>query len=189
MGPTIIARNYAETLFDLAMQHGGAETVDAYALALDEVVELIRSDPRIGEFLATPRVDVDTRKRVMRDAFTGRVPEYFLRFLLIVVEKRRQTLLPTIATEFHELVDRSHNRLRAEISVASEPDDAARAEIVEALERKLDRQILPTFRVDPELIGGVVVRIGDRVVDGSLRRRMSDLRRRLLAARLPRAVD
>jgi F-type H+-transporting ATPase subunit delta len=185
MGPSIIARNYAETLFDLAMQHGGMETVDRYLLALDEVAELIESDPRIGEFLATPRVDVDTRKSVIRDAFAGRVPENFLRFLLIVVEKRRQTLLPVIATEFHELVDQAHNRLRAEIVVAAEPGSAGRAEIVETLERKLGRHLLPTFRVDTELIGGVVVRIGDRVVDGSLRRRMADLRRRLLSASLP----
>jgi F-type H+-transporting ATPase subunit delta len=184
MGPTIIARNYAETLFDLAMNHGGMETVDSYAAALDQVAELIRSDPRIDEFLATPRVDLDTRSRVVREAFEGRVPDYFLRFLLIVVQKRRQTLLPVIATEFHQLVDRAHNRLRAEISVAHEPDEKTRAEIVQTLERKLDRQVLPTFRVDPELIGGVVVRIGDRVVDGSLRRRMSDLRRRLLSAKL-----
>lgn len=189
MGPTIIARNYAETLFELAMQHGGMETVDGYAQAIDEVATLIRSDPRIGEFLATPRVDVDTRKRVMREAFDGRVPEHFLRFLLIVVEKRRQTLLPVIATEFHTLVDRAHNRLRAEISLASEPDEKTRAEIVSTLERKLERQLIPSFRVDPELLGGVVVRIGDRVADGSLRRRMADLRRRLLAARLPQAAD
>lgn len=184
MGPTIIARNYAETLFELAMDHGGMETVDSYAAALDQVAELIRSDPRIDEFLATPRVDLDTRSRIVREAFEGRVPDYFLRFLLIVVQKRRQTLLPVIATEFHHLVDRAHNRLRAEISVAREPDEKTRAEIVKTLERKLDRQVLPTFRVDPELIGGVVVRIGDRVADGSLRRRMSDLRRRLLSAKL-----
>lgn len=189
MGPTIIARNYAETLFDLAMQHGGMETVDAYAAALDEVAELIRREPRVREFLATPRVDVDTRKRVVSDAFAGRVPDYFLRFLLVVVEKRRQTLLPTISKEYHDLVDRAHNRLRAEIFLASEPDAATREEIVGTLERKLDRTLLPTFRIDPDLIGGVVVRIGDQVVDGSLRRRMSDLRRRLLAARLPRAAD
>ncbi len=184
MGPTIIARNYAETLFELAMNHGGMETVDSYAASLDQVAELIRSDPRIDEFLATPRVDLDTRSRIVREAFEGRVPDYFLRFLLIVVQKRRQTLLPVIATEFHHLVDRAHNRLRAEISVAREPDEKTRAEIVSTLERKLDRQVLPTFRVDPELIGGVVVRIGDRVADGSLRRRMSDLRRRLLSAKL-----
>ena len=184
MGPTIIARNYAETLFTLAQRQGGMETVEAYARAIDDVAELIRREPRVREFLETPRVDVEARKRVLRDAFAGRVPEYFLRFLLVVVEKRRQALLPEIAAEYHDLVDRAQGRLRAEITVARAPDAETEREIVGALERKLGRTVLPTFRVDPTLVGGVVIRVGDQVVDGSIRRRMADLRRRLLAAKL-----
>jgi F0F1-type ATP synthase delta subunit len=94
MGPTIIARNYAETLLTLAQGEGGDRAVDAYGSALDEVAELLRQEPRIREFLETPRVSTDERKRAIRGTFEGRVPEPFLRFLLVVVDKRRQTCSP-----------------------------------------------------------------------------------------------
>ena len=187
MGPTIIARNYAETLLALARRHGGAQAVDAYAVALDDVADLLRREPRIRLFLETPRVGPEEKKRVVRQAFTGRVPEHFLRFLLVLVDKRRQSLLGRIADEYRALVDVLENRVRAEITVASAPAPDFQREIVGALELKLGRTVVPTFRVNPSLLGGVMVRVGDQILDGSVRRRLGTLRRRLLEARLHEA--
>lgn len=188
MGPTIIARNYAETLLLLAQKHGGNEAVDAYARAIDEVTGLLQSEPRVREFLETPRVGVEAKKHALRASLQGRVPDFFLRFLLVVVEKRRQALLTRIGAEYHALVDQLRNRVRAEIIVAREADAGLRAEIVSALERRLGKEVIPTFRVDPEILGGVVIRVADRLYDGSLRRRVSALRRRLLELELSSAV-
>lgn len=187
MGPSIIARNYAETLLALARRHGGVEAVDAYAAALDDVADLVRREPRIREFLETPRVDAEAKKAAVREAFTGRVPEHFLRFLLVLVDKRRQPLLGQIADEYRALVDELENRVRAEITVATAPAPDFQREIVATLERKLGRTVLPEFRVDPSLLGGVMIRVGDQILDGSVRRRLVSLRRRLLEARLPAA--
>jgi F-type H+-transporting ATPase subunit delta len=188
VGPTIIARNYAETLLALAERHGGQATAEAYARAMDEVAELMRREPRVREFLETPRIGSEEKQRVLRDAFSGRVPEHFLRFLLVVVQKRRQALLPAIAEEFHALLDEVQGRVRAEVTVATEPAPDVQREIVASLERKLGRTVVASFRVDAAILGGVVVRLGDRVIDGSLRRRVSDLRRQLMRARLPGTV-
>ena len=185
MGPTIIARNYAETLLELALRNGGEATVDGFSAALEGVAELLRTEPRTLRFLQTPAVDLETKKRAVRQAFSGRVPEHFLRFLLILVAKRRQSLLPQIANEYSLLVDRRRDRVRAEITVAREPAAEMRAEIVETLQRKLGKTVVPTFRVDPDLIAGVLVRVGDQIIDGSVRRRLGTLRRRLLEAPLP----
>jgi F-type H+-transporting ATPase subunit delta len=185
MGPSTIARNYAETLLALARKHGGEQTAEAYARAIDEVARLIRREPRVHEFLATPRIDVAAKQKVLRDALSERVPELFLRFVLVVVDKRRQMLIPEIAEEFHALVDEVHNRVRAEIVLAREADAELQREIVDALAQRLGKTVVPSFRVDPLLVGGILVRIGDQIFDGSLRRRMRDLRRSLLAVRLP----
>lgn len=185
MGPTIIARNYAETLLALARRHGGDETIDAFAHAIDDVADLLRREPRIRAFLETPRVDLEARKAAVRAAFAGRVPEYFLRFLLVVVEKRRQSLLPLIADEYRALIDQLRNRVRADITLPVEPAPDMQREIVATLERKLGQTVIPTFRVNPELIGGVVIRVGDQILDGSVQRRLATLRRRLVAAPLP----
>lgn len=185
MAANIIARNYAETLLALAQRHGGVETIDAYERAIDEVAELLRREPRIREFLATPRVDTEGKQHALRQALAGRVPDYFLRFVLLVVEKRRQNLFRAIADEYRALVDQVHNRVRAEVTLARAPEPELQAEIVAALQRKLGKTVVATFGVDPTLIGGVIVRVGDRVLDGSIRSRVTGLRRRLLAARMP----
>lgn len=180
MGPSIIARNYAETLLELARRSGGDQAIDAYGSALDEVGELLRREPRVRDFLETPRVTTDERKRAVRAAFEGRVPEPFLRFLLVVIEKRRQALLGRIATEYSALVDELRGRVRAQVTMAREAEPALRQEVVAALQKRLDRTVVATFDVDPALLGGVVVRVGDQLYDGSLRRRITGLRRRML---------
>ena len=187
MGPSIIARNYAETLLALAQRHGGTQAVDEYAAALDDVADLLRREPRIREYLETPRVDAESKKATVRRAFGGRVPEHFLRFLLILVDKRRQTLLGRIADEYRALVDELENRVRAEITVPTAPAPDFQREIVATLEGRLGRTVVPIFRVDPSLLGGVLIRVGDQILDGSVRRRLVSLRRRLLEARLPAA--
>jgi F-type H+-transporting ATPase subunit delta len=186
MGPTIIARNYAETLLTLAERHGGEQAVDAYGEAMEQVAELLHSEPRIRAFLASPSVGAEAKQRALRASFTDRVPELFLRFLLVVVEKRRQSLLGSIAHEYTALVDARRGRLRAEIRLPHEADETLRGEIVATLEKRYGRTILPDFRVEPELVAGVVIRVGDQILDGSFRRRVSTLRRRLHETRFPR---
>jgi F-type H+-transporting ATPase subunit delta len=182
MGPTIIARNYAETLLALAERDGGDSAVDAYGSALDEVAELLRQEPRIREFLESPRVSTEDRKRAIRATFERRVPESFLRFLLVVVDKRRQALLPAIAVEYRDLVDQLRGRVRAHITLARDADAGLRDEIVAALEKRLGRRVIPTFASDPALVGGVVIRVGDQLYDGSMRRRITGLKRKMMAA-------
>lgn len=188
MGPTIIARNYAETLLELARRHGGDSTIDEYATALEDVTRIMREDRRVSGFLSSPRIDAATRKRVLRQAFEGRVPELFERFLLVVVEKRRQMLLPVIADEYRALVDEARGRVRAHVTIAREPGDALREEIIESLERRVGKSVVATFRVDPSIVGGVVIRVGDQILDGSVRQRITSLRRRLMTSRVPRAA-
>lgn len=180
----IVARNYADTLLALA-QRGGPGAVEEFDRAIAEVAAILQREPRVREFLETPRIDADAKKRALRASFGGRIPDAVLRFLLIVVDKRRQTLLREIAAAYHERVDQIHGRVRARITLAEPPDDALRAEIVRALERRLGKQVVASWETDREMIGGVVVRVGDQILDGSVRNRLAALRRRLMAAELP----
>lgn len=185
MQPSIVARNYAETLLTLAERNGGLPVAEEYLAALEEVAVLLEREPRIRSFILTPRVDTAARKSALRAALGGRVPELFLRFLLVVLDKRRQSLIPQIAVAFRETVDRLMGRVRVDVTVAQQPDPAEQALIRGTLERKLGIAVLPRFAVDPELIGGVVVRLGDQVLDGSVRRGMQEMRRNMLRAPLP----
>ena len=182
MEATTVARNYGDVLFQLAEKHGAH---DEYSAALDELVGLLEQEPRLRTFLVTPKLSNEEKKRVLREALSERVPRPFLNFVLIVIDKRRQRLLPLIAEEYRRLVDRKFNRLDVEVVLASEPDERLEEEIRSGLSDRLGRTIVPRFRIHPEIIGGAIVRYGDNVIDGSLRRQLLALRRRMTLAVLP----
>jgi F-type H+-transporting ATPase subunit delta len=185
---SIVARNYAETLLALAERNGGRPTVDAFLDAALALASTVRSEPKLRRYLETPRVSPQAKAKALQTALTGRAPELFVRFVSVVVEKRRESLLPEIADAYSDLVDRQMGRTRVKVTLAAEPDAALQAEIARSLEAKLGLAVVPTFAVDPQLIGGIVVRVGDQVLDGSVRRRARELRRRMMGAELPQGA-
>jgi F-type H+-transporting ATPase subunit delta len=96
-----------------------------------------------------------------------------------VVKRGRQGILRDIATEYLGLVDQQLNRVRASVTLAREPDEKLRRTIEDQLSRQMDKQVIAAYLVDPEILGGAIIRVGDRVLDGSVRRRMTKLRRQL----------
>jgi F-type H+-transporting ATPase subunit delta len=177
MRTEIIARNYAETLLELARRQG-AGAVEEYAAAMQLLADAV-SGARVREFLSTPRIRPEARKEALGAALRGRVPELFLRFVMVVVDKRRQALLPEIADEYQRLVDELMGRVRVQVAISHEPDAALQEQVARSLAGRLGKTVIPTFRVDPSLLGGIVVRYGDEILDGSLRTRAANLRRRL----------
>ena len=184
MRSEIIARNYADTLLELARRQGG-DAVEAYLGSLDALDALLGSEPRVREFLETPRIGADAKKDALRAALGGRVPELFLRFVLVVVDKRRQGLFPDIAAAYRARVDELMGRVRVSVAISHAPDAALQDEIRRALELRLGKAVIPTFTVEPELLGGMVARVGDQILDGSLQSRAAQLRRHLMAVSLP----
>lgn len=184
MSRAIVARNYAQTLLSLAERHGGDTAVDEYGEAIDDVASLLREEPLVREFLETPKVGAEAKKSALEASFKGRVPEMLMRFLLVVVEKRRQALLEEIATQYHILVDEARGRMRAQVRLAREANADLKNEIVASLEKRFGKKIIAEYEVDPDLVGGIVIEVGDEILDGSLGRRVAGLRRRLLNARL-----
>ena len=176
-----VARNYAETLFALAERHEG---VEAYQDALAALVGILNESPGLRTFLATPRVAGADKKAVLRSALEGRVPACFLSFVLVTVDKRRQALLEQVALGYNELLVAHHGRIHVEGTVARALGGGARKSVAGRLSQLLGRTAIPHFRVHPEILGGVVVRAGDTVYDGSLRRRLEGMRDSLLAASL-----
>jgi len=92
-------------------------------------------------------------------------------------------LLPQIAIQFHDLVDEVEGRLYANVTVTADPSDAERRAISQELSRAYGKEVVPHFLVNPAILGGVVVRVGDTVLDGSVRRRLASLRSRMLTPR------
>lgn len=185
MRDSTVARSYAEALFEVARKSGEEQ---AYVAAFDQLDRLLGADPRVRAFLATPKIEAGAKKAALRKALQGRVPPKFLNFLMVVLDQRRQRILPEMGVEFRLLLDQYLGRLHVQVTLAHEPNERTEEEIVAELSRILGRRVLPTFEIDPAILGGIVVRYGDRILDASLRRRMINLRHRLLASAASQAV-
>jgi F-type H+-transporting ATPase subunit delta len=181
MQETTVARNYAGALFELAQADAALER---YVEQLGRIADLVESEKDFRLFLETPRIEPSAKKDAIREVFEGRIPDRLLRFLFVVIDKRRARILPEIADEFAGMVNEHFGRLKVDITTASEPDKALKADLKQRLGRLLDREILPRYRVNPRIIGGVIVRVGDRIMDGSIRHRLQLLRRSLLKAEI-----
>jgi F-type H+-transporting ATPase subunit delta len=179
---TVVARSYAEALFELGERHDAHEE---FARGFELMATLLASDPRIGMFMATPKIDAQQKQQALRTALAERVSPLFLNFVMVVVRNRRQRLLATIGEAYGELMDESRGRVRARVTLAHEADAALRATITAELERLTGKTVMPAITVDPSILGGIIVRYGDHIMDGSLRRRLLALRRRLVEATLP----
>ena len=177
-----VARNYAETLFQLALRNNALQ---GYGDAVEMVAKLIEEDSKFRLFIETPRIDDADKKNVIKKAFEASLPKHVVNFVLITIDKRRQRLLRSISQQYQVLFDAHIGREHVQVKVARPADDATREVIAEKLSVALGKEVIPNFRVDAGILGGLVVRTGNTIYDGSIRRRLEGLRRRLLAADLP----
>ena len=171
-----IARNYAEALFEVAGHSGQAEH---YADLIDAVAAAVETIPKVKAVLMSPRVPKSEKAKFLGAALKE-TPREFVLWLQAVVKRGRQGILREIAVEYLALVDQQLNRVRASVTLARKPDEKLKRMIEDNLTRQLDKQVIAAYLVDPEILGGAIIRVGDRVLDGSVRRRMTKLRRQLL---------
>ena len=180
-----VARSYAETLFELAERN---DALEAYGEAVETIARFLEEDPKFRLFLETPRIEDADRKAVVVEAFGKAIPRHVLNFVLVTIDKRRQRLLRQISTEFHLLLDAHLGREHVQVTTARTVDDDTRGMITSRLSAVLGKKAIPHIRVNPDILGGVVVRTGNTIYDGSVRRQLEAMRRQLVAAKLPEAA-
>jgi F-type H+-transporting ATPase subunit delta len=175
-----IAKNYAEALLELARKADAVEEWGAIAHALAGAIE---SDVTLRRFLETPQVSAAQKRDILGKGLAGRAPAMFVKFMQKVVSNRRQQLIPPIATAYSDLLDVAAGRVHARVTVARGVDDATRDAIAAQLSRALRKTVVPHVTVNSSILGGIVVRVGDTVMDGSVRRRLGIVRARMLGGR------
>jgi F-type H+-transporting ATPase subunit delta len=175
----VVARIYAETLLRLAEREQAVDDVDAGVAAL---TELLAVDERFVRFLAAPQIAASAKRAVVERAMGNRLPSALVKFVRLVIEKHREPMLGEILDAWRELQDLRANRMTATLVTAAAVDDAMRDSVRVALEGVTGKHVVLDAKVDPALLGGVVIRFGDTVVDGSIKSRLATLRQRLRTA-------
>ena len=180
MRDTTIARNYAEALLSLAQK---AKDPAGWGKMLNDVAHAMGSDVTLRRFLESPKVSYEQKNEILAKALQDRVPRILVRYLQTLVKNRRQMLIPVIVTEYFALLDEAENRIHADVTLAKEPSEQDRTMLKTRLGSALGKDVVPHVRIDPAILGGVIVKIGDTVMDGSVRRRLTTLRSRLIAGK------
>ncbi len=173
-----IARRYAAAVFELALKQN---TLDR---TLDDVQEIaqIFSRRTLAYLLREPKIPAQRKERVLRDALKSNVLPTSLNLALLVVQRGLVDLMPNIASELRQMVLDHNNQVVAEVTTAAPMDEAQTALVTQALADKTGKTILLQAKVNPAILGGVIARVGDQVIDGSVQQRLQVLKRQLLTS-------
>lgn len=180
MNEATIGRNYAEALLTLARK-GESGAVEEWGALLEAISVAMRENQTLRTFLESPKLAASHKIEILEKALGKRAPRLFLRYIETVIQKRRQMLIPAIAAEYQLLVDESENRVHASVTVAREPAEPEKDALARQLSRLFGKRVVPHISLNPAILGGVIVKVGDTVMDGSVRRRLATLKRRMLA--------
>ena len=178
MANETLARRYAQAVFSLANENGTAERVGK---DLQSLVRAIYGDPATREFFASPIVDRVEKEKVLANVFNGTVDEVALHSLLLLVRKRRESLLESLLTEYLKLQTQARGAEPLTIMTARDLPESELRSMVQRLEQVYKKKFEVTVRHDPSLIGGVRIAMGDRLIDGTVAGRLEELSRTLFA--------
>jgi F-type H+-transporting ATPase subunit delta len=173
----LAAKRYAQAAFALAVQHNDT---DVWRDAMDQIGEFM-GDPEVRRVLENTRV-ARAAKQQLIDAALGSLPVLALNLSRLLVRKGRTALAPDIATEFHRLLEIRQGIAHARAVTAVPLDDDQRRSLTQRLEQQTGQRILLETEVDPGLLGGVLVQIGDKLVDASTRAKLEALRQSLVGS-------
>jgi F-type H+-transporting ATPase subunit delta len=173
------ARRYAQAVFESALEKGELEKwFDDLTLLSDSV-----SNQEFLDFLSQPRVTSAEKIRVVRDALGDSVGPLALNLMSLLATKNIAHILPGITDQYQELLDAQQGIERAEAVSAIPLDDDEQRRVTEMLSAMSGSDVRLTTVVDSEILGGMIIRIGDRVMDGSTRSRLQAMRRELAERR------
>ena len=174
--PSIAARRYAEAAFQIALRD---DALDAWAHGLRQAAELLTGE-QVAPLVDNPSIPLVQRTALVQGLLDGRVPQNVLNMARLLVQRGRAEILPAVVTEYQRLLNRRRGVVEAVVTSAAplsaDETSALRAKLAEMTGGDVDL----TVRVDDALIGGLTVRVGDQLLDASVRGRLERLRTQLV---------
>ncbi len=169
----LVAGTYSEALFDVAVEAG---KIEAFLEDLSGVVDTLKTYPEFFELFKTPQISIEEKKEIIVNVFGGKINGEVLNFLKIIMDKQRGNEIQAITKAYEERVYDHKGIEKATVVSAVPLSDAQMKAITEKLEALTGKRIEMTGKIDKTILGGVTVRIGDRIIDGSVRSRLMDVK-------------
>ena len=174
-----VGKNYAQALIELAGSDLSLQ--ESFVSEIKAINESISQVKGAKQTFENPSISKDEKKELLKKLLSGKINQINLNFLFLLVDKQRFNLLPEIQNQLTKLVNKNKGVAIAKVSSAIELDSATLETIKQKLENILEKSEKVTIesKVEPELLGGVVVKINDLVYDGSIRGKLENLKRKL----------
>ncbi len=172
----LAAKTYSQALFEFALEAG---KVDEIEKEFAFIVEAFTTYKEFFELFKTPKMSVDERKGIIKEIFSEKVSKEMMNFMMIILDKRRAGEILAIQREFEVKVDEYHGIVPAYVKSATELDESEKKAIVDQLKSLTGKEIRLKTAVDPSVIGGLYIKVGDKVIDGSIRKKLDAMREEL----------
>lgn len=173
-----VAKRYTTALFELAQEY---EIIDKVEKDMEHIGKLIDESQDFRDFLSNPLIAESAKQKIFRELFANRVQKITFQFLELLTEKRRIAILPAVVQQFKEMLLEYRYILEGELISAVPLEDKQFESIKKHLENLLGQTVTLQTKIQPEIIGGFVVRIQDMVIDNSIRLQLNKLREKLRA--------
>jgi len=187
-----IARVYAKSLFELAQDAGGREKILEVTDELEQVVELARGDTHFAAFLDSPVVETQRRAASIRAIFQDHITDLVLRFLLVLNTNKRLGHLEAVYTALSDMVFEEMDQVEVDVWTATAMNDATLEAVTNGLREILGKDPVVHADVDPSILGGLKIRVGDKLIDSSVAARLQQLGQTIrvgAAHRIAESVD
>ena len=168
-----IAKVYARSLFEVAREQG---KLDQVREQLGQFVDALNANRELAVFFFSPYFSINEKQDALGRVLEG-ADEIFLNFLKLLIEKHRMPVIFRIRQAFEQLWEEENRTLPVEITSAIELDEGTTQSLATQIAERAGRKVKLSTRVDPEILGGLVVRVGNSILDASIRNRLEQLRR------------
>jgi F-type H+-transporting ATPase subunit delta len=172
-----INTGYARALFEMAQAEGAVSRVEEELLRLRE---LLKTNPALLEFLKDPNVKHEGKRRALSELFQGRVHPLVLNALLTLSDQDRGGRLSAVIEGFSSIAGAAREKVTGEVTAAIKLDDATLGRLATELSRITGKNVQLLQKVDPSILGGAVIQVGDQIIDGSLRRKLNQIKDKLV---------
>lgn len=176
-----IARVYASALMDVSRESGDSESLHG---ELNFIAALLSDEKDFGAYMASPRFSKEEKKGFVKKVFSEHLSEHIVNFLNVLIENGRQNELQNISAAFDDLMDDLNNRMKVEVVSVSELNENALENIRSVLKQRFGKDITVKERADTSILGGIIIKAGDLVIDGSLAENLKRIRDDLLNSRV-----
>lgn len=176
-----VARRYAEAFFSIARDNN---KINDYQLELEKVVKALQEVDNLKEYMSHLLIPAAAKKDVLKQLFAEQVSPVTLNFIMMIVDKKRETYIDVIVEEYKDMADEFRNIAKVDLIAAKEVPEEDVKYLAEKLSASTGKTVQLNLKVDPALLGGIKLRMGDQIIDGTVAKKLEMLKEQLIQAKI-----